>query len=380
MPGMFNFCEVPRTFGNPGQQLVKSERVLLKLIDANKGKAPCFISHNSFPTFITNKNGVEEPYQVNVNKFFFDFDSDRKPENAQLDTIKVLDFCEKENLPVLPVFSGSKGFHMYIALKPETYIFGQYLKDAVKAVHIWLMTTLGLRTLDLKCAEPRRLCRVLNTPHVKFDKKTGKPIVNGMYCCPLRPDWLRGWHMDDIMRYAVKPKKMAYQPKGNLLTMSEFIDRFKINIDEMLKMSFADRGGAQNTIVDYIPCCDDLIRDFLPLPCMHSQIAGNINPPHFARFAAAAWFASLGLDRSWTLKFFQERNYVDHSDAICITQINNIYDRGYKVPSCSKMYENNLCVGKVCPKFPAFATREKLSTTPELKTQGLLTNKNENKV
>jgi hypothetical protein len=360
MPGMFNFCEVPRTFGNPSQQLVKSERVLIKLIDANKGKAPCFISHNSFSTLIVNKNGFEEPYQINVNKLFLDFDSDRKPENAQLDAIKVVEFCEKENIPVLSVFSGSKGFHCYIAFKPENYIFGQYLKDATKAIHIWLMKTLGLRTIDLKCAEPRRLCRVFYTPHVKLDKKTGAPIANGMYCCPLRPDWLKEWHMDEIMRYAVKPKRLQYQPRGDLLTLSEFIARFKIDIDEMLRTPLSEGSSTQNMIVDYIPCKDAYIKDLLPLPCVHSQMMGNINPPHFARFAAAAWFASIGLSREWSLKFFQERNYVDHSDVICITQINNIYERGYKFPSCTKLFENNLCVGKVCPRFANFVAREKI--------------------
>jgi hypothetical protein len=357
---MFNFYEVPRAFGTPSQTVVKTEEDLHRLIHTNIGKTPIFISHNSFPAFVKNKVGFEEPSQVNVSKIFLDFDSDRKPENAQLDAIKVIDFCESENLPFIVAFSGSKGFHIYIALKPTVYNYGQFLKDATKAIHVWLQQKLGLRTLDLKCAEPRRLCRVFYTPHVKTDKKTGKAYANGMYCCPLEPMWVRDWRMEQIMRFAMSPVKINYKPKGYCITLDDFLTKFDINIEEMLKASVSESCSSRNSLVEYIPVNDEYIKSILPLPCIHSQIAHNPNPCHFARFAAACWLHDIGLDRSVAFKFFKARNYVDHKDDVCATQINNIYDHGYKFPSCSKLYENSLCVGKACPKFEAFARRSKI--------------------
>ena len=357
MAKMFNFFEVPRAFGNPMQTIVKTENELYTLIHSNRGSKPVFISHNAFPSMIKNNKGVEEPNQINVTKIFLDFDSDRKPENAQLDAIKVMDFCERENIPFIVVFSGSKGFHIYIALKPTIYNYGDFLKNATKAVHIWLKKELGLRTIDLKCAEPRRLCRVFYTPHVKEDKKSREVIKNGMYCCPLFPEWVREWKIDAIMRYAVCPTKIDYKPKGNCISLDEFLTKFDINVADMLKAEFNDEGSSQNTIIAYTPVDNEYIEQILPHPCVHSQIGNNPNPCHFARFAAAAWFANIGRDRAWVLNFFRDRNYVDHKDDTCITQINNIYDHAYKFPSCGKLYENSLCVGETCPKFRGFARR-----------------------
>jgi hypothetical protein len=357
---MFNFYETPRAFGNPNQTIVKSPDELHRLISMNYGKFPEFISHNSYPSVTKNQGGFEEPAQVNVSKFFFDFDADRKPENAQLDAIKVLDFADEENLPVLPVFSGSKGFHTYLALEPTVYNYGTFLKDATRAVHIWMKQTLGLRTIDLQCAEPRRLCRIFYTPHVKRDKKKNEMYANGMYCTPMRQDWVRDWKIDQIMRYATHPEQINYTPKGDLLTLDQFLDRFDINIERTLATKIDDGETKRNSLVEYIPVNNDYIKSILPHPCVHSQIVNNPNPPHYARFAAATWFREIGLDRGVAFKFFEKMNYVDYKPDVTAAQINNIYDHNYKFPTCKKLYENALCVGKECAKFKRFAEFEKI--------------------
>jgi hypothetical protein len=367
MSAMLNFFEAPRAVGNPIQLIKKSEDEIMNFINVNKGIAPVFISHNSYPTLIQSRKGSDEPYQVNVSKLFLDFDSDRKPENAQLDMMKMIEFCERENLPYLPVFSGSKGFHIYIALKPTVYTYSQFLKDATKAIHLWFKKELELRTIDLKCAEPRRLCRVFYTPHVKIDKATNKLIKNGMYCCPIQPDWVMNWKIDQIMRFATEPKHIDYTPSGDLISLDEFLTRFNINIEETLKLEFSDENTKHNVIIEYTPVENEYIKEILPLPCIHSQVMHNPNPSHFVRFATATWFAEIGMSRTWTFNFFKDRNYVDHKDDVCAQQINNIYDTKYKSPSCMRLFENGLCVGKVCKKFAGFSQRYNIKTEEEKK-------------
>lgn len=356
--GLLRFFETPRAVGDPFQVIVKSEQEIIDFITPRMGKMPIFTSHNSYPTMLDNK----EPYQVNVCKLFFDFDSKSKPENAQLDLLKLLNFCDKENIVAYPVFSGSKGFHAYVILRPTVYLFGKHLQDATKAIHIWFRQSLGLRTIDIKCAEPRRLCRVWYTPHVSYNPKNGDKAINGLYCCPLYPDWIREWRMPQILEYAKQPEIIDYHPKGKLYSLDEFITKFNIDIEKMLRTEMSEDNASRCKIVKYIPVENDFIKSIIPFPCIHNQIVHNPNPPHLARFAAVAWLRQLGYDRKWTFDFLQNRNYIDTKMSVCAYQINHIYDHypPYKFPSCRKIFEESMCVGKDCPKFAAFAAKERL--------------------
>jgi hypothetical protein len=357
----FDFFAVPRAIGNPLQHIAKSEKEIFDFIDTNMGKAPIFISHNSYPTFIKNKNNTDEIYQVSVSKLFLDFDSERKPENAQLDALKVIEFCEKENLPFLVAFSGSKGFHVYIALRQNNYIYGKFLKDATRAIHIWLQKKLELRTIDMQCAEPRRLCRVMYTKHVKRDKKSGSLVANGMYCCPMLPEWIRDWRIDDIMAYARSPSDIVYEPHGDLLTIDEFLTRFGIDIEEMLRSAVAKSGDFKGSLCEYKPVTDDFIKQILPQPCIHGTIMNNPNPPHMARFAAVTWLNEIRYPKKWIYDFFYARNYIDRDASVIAYQINNIVDKGYKTPTCESLYKEGLCVGDVCPNFNSLVRRLKIN-------------------
>lgn len=357
--GLLNFYETPRVVGNPFQTIVHSEFEINEFVSKHIGQLPIFTSHNSYPTL----NGTE-PHQINVNKLFLDFDSKKKPENAKLDTIKLLDFCDEHKLAVFPVFSGSKGFHSYIALKPQKYLYGQYLKDCTKAIHFWLKKTLSLRTLDLMCSEPRRLCRMWYTPHVTANNKGGEGVKNGLYCCPLYPEWVRKWNMDEITTYAQSPTLIDYNPTGILYTLEEFIEYFKIDVRAILKESFSaeedEEGSTVNKITKYTPVTNDFVVKVLPKPCLHNQIVNNPNPPHVARFATVIHFKQLGYSRKWIFDFFQAQNYADnHRKDVCAYQINQIFDHkpDYYPPSCEKLFRGGICVGDKCEKFEAFKRR-----------------------
>jgi len=359
---VLDFFETPRAVGDPFQQIVKTEEEIMNFINPRLGKTPVFISHNAYPTFT--KTG--EVFQIKVNKFFFDFDSPKKPENAQLDVIKVIEFCERENLQIYPAFSGSKGFHAYIPLEPKTYLLGSYLKDATQAVHLWLKAKLGLRTIDLKCAEPKRLCRVWYTPHITIKEK--KVIASGMYCCPLDPAWIKDWQIDKIMEYAKHPTAISYRAKGDILSLEDFIKRFEIDVKKILSscnIGLDETGAKMNKICEYKPINDAFIQLIVPYPCITNQIMNNPNPPHCARFDFVAHLATLGYSKKWIFDFLKSRNYKDFKPDVTAYQINNIFDKKYKISSCKKRYSEGICVGACCPLFEEFAKTNKITLESE---------------
>lgn len=359
--GLLNFFEVPRAMGNPFQKIVKTEEELQQFIKDNNGRNAVFTSHNSYPTL---QGG--EPYQINVNKIFIDLDDDRKPENALLD-LRTLDlWCQENNLPSVSVFSGSKGFHLYIILKETKFVHSQYLKDATKAIHIWIRNQLKLRTLCDASSDPKRLCRVWYTKHAKRDKKTGQTILNGNTCYPLHPDWIHSHSMQTIIDNSKNPKilspSQALNPilcaDDNLLTLDDFIDKFKINVEDIIKSNASECTLENlNQITEYKEVNDPFIKKIIPKMCMHTQIIHNPNPPHFIRFNTVVQLKKLGYSRKWIFDFIKSRSYIDGDKTdVCAYQINQIFAHNppYNHATCTTIYRKGFCIGSLCPLYSKF--------------------------
>jgi hypothetical protein len=329
---------------------VKSREELEKFRAENSGKRPVFISHNYY-TAVYPSSGA--PCEVYLDKLFFDFDAEDKPENAQLDLIKLMDWCDENNLPILTVFSGGKGFHAYIALKPERYMIGDTLWMSTKAIHAWLCEKLDLyKTKDRAIEEPVRLCRVINTPHVKIDRKTGKAIINGRYCCALKHEWVRNWHISEILEYAKHPDfSMYYEPEGDLYTFYDFMDHFGITIEDA-KRIIVKSMVAGEIKTDYKPITDEELKEIAcDCPCIQNEIFNNRNPIHKARFSLVCWLRDHDYSYNFTYNLIKDRKYIDWDREITEYQINHIIGKGYHMPSCSTLLFYGLCVGKQCPKF-----------------------------
>lgn len=356
---LLNFFEVPRSMGNPFQRIVKTEEELLEFIKENDGKEAVFTSHNSYPIL---ENG--NPYQINVNKIFIDLDDDRKPENALLDLRTLNKWCINNGLSSVSVFSGSKGFHLYIILKEQKYLHNQYLVDVTKAIHIWLKKHLKLRTLCDASSDPKRLCRVWYTKHAKRDKKTGKTILNGNTCYPLHPDWINKHSMQTIIDNSKNPKPL--QPdqifpthlSHGMVTLDGFVDKFKIDVDDIIKSNASECTLENiNQISKYQEVNDPFIKKIIPKMCMHTQIIHNPNPPHFIRFNVVVQLKKLGYSRKWIFDFIQDRSYVDGDKVdVCAYQINQIFTHSphYTHATCTTIYRKGFCIGAICPQYSKF--------------------------
>jgi len=336
---------------------VNTQERLLKLIRDNDGKRPVFISHNSFPTVM---NG--QPTSVSVSKTFYDFDHPTDPALALYDARKLVCKMLDEHFPIAAAYSGSKGFHVYILHKPVTLPLVSETSDLFRAVHVWAQRDLGLRTLDLRAADPRRLCRVWFTRYVKEDKRTGKFDVGDTHCVPLTPKMIMEWDMSRIVDYSKHPVEWVRTPHEvisdseflpSLMTLNEFITHFKIDVGKLL-YSNANLAIVPQDQLPFDPETDRFLYEILRYPCVYKAMVNASDPPHMARFAAAIAFKNAGLSSKWVFEFFRHRKYVDEANTRELArQLNSIYNHtpAYNHPSCKRLIAEGMCFGSACPRW-----------------------------
>lgn len=345
--GVLDFLATPRAFGNPkqiwdaqGNPVVHSRSHLIKLINQNNGSGhDVFVSYNRFISFIDRK-----PFQIGVNKIFRDFDSKLTlPTDALEEVRRVINYLDEMQLPFLVDFSGSKGFHVYTPLKEKVYTAGSYLSDMTRACMLFLKREFDLKTIDPSVANPTKLCRLPYSIHPK----------TGLHCSPLNPEWVREWKIEQIVEYAKSPNgwKMDLLEGKKYLDLEEFIEYCGIEIEEEIAVAreqFAlDPENFKFTNPD-----DEFLAQLLHYPCLVNSILGVENAVHYARFAATIQLKRLGYTPAYIFKFFKQRQYLDcQFESECRYQINNIYNSAYTFPTCKRLQEEGLCVGRSCQYF-----------------------------
>ena len=344
---ILNFLDVPRGFGTPRQVLdsqgnpcVRSKKELINLINKNNnGLHDVFVSHNSYESFLERK-----PYQIRINKLFLDFDSKLDPPADSLEDIrKVIDYYDDVKIPYLPAYTGNRGFHCYIPLKMKIYTSGQWLKNAIRSCMTHLRRELKLTTIDPSVATPTKLCRVLYSIHPK----------TGRVCCPLKSEWIRSWDINKIIDFSIDPKRWSSDllKDKKYLTLEEYIEYLNIDIEEeitKLRESFA----LQCEQINYGSPDNEFLCELLHYPCLINAVIGVKNATHFARFMCCTHLKKLGYDPVWIFKFFKQRLYLDHMyEEESKYQINNIFQEGYIFPSCKRIQEEGMCIGKDCKYY-----------------------------
>jgi hypothetical protein len=343
---VLDFLDVPRSFGNPkqwidpkGNPVVHSRSKLVDLINTNNGVSDVFVSHNRFLSFLNRK-----PFQIGVNKLFFDFDSKLQfPSDALEEVRKVIDYLDEMSLPFLVDFSGRKGFHIFVPLQEKVYTAGSYLSDITRSCMLHVKREFNLKTVDSTVATPTKLCRVPYSIHPK----------SGLHCSPLNSQWVREWSIEKIIDYANSPNGWHADllDGKKYLTLEEFIDYAGINVEEEVAHG-REEFALESESLTFSDPQDVFLAQLLHYPCLINSILGVENAVHYARFAATIQLRRLGYSPAWVFKFFKQRSYADvQYEDVCRYQINNIYSSSYSFPTCKRLQEEGLCVGKSCKYF-----------------------------
>ncbi len=400
--------------GLKGQQMVHSPEELAQVVDEANGKKSVFVSHNSYEP--NECNGVckcppiNSIHIVQVEQLYIDLDSE-KLSNAFHDCRTLIEWCENEKLPYTLAFSGRKGFQFCIGFKPAVYDINVNVfvdsdtpipwREYYKASHLWIAHHLGLRTLDVSVAEPKRIMRVWNTLH--FRRGADKPT--GTYCVPLTPDQIINGHPSEILEWASKPrtlKGLHWHSNKEWMTFDEFLDKYNINpgllssenveysanlINLDFKMGIGKNWEWFKAMMPKLYVDDKLVHKL----CYLIEMYYNHNPNHMMRFGSAAYWRNLsmnpnnpiGIDEHFVHRFYESMKYDDLCEnynrilptkpkgKVCgfcpeckerTTQIKSVWRRGqpyndlkpYVEPSCKKLLAVGSCKGPKCGLFKIF--------------------------
>jgi len=367
---VLNFVKMPRYMGNPHQQRVSDKRQLFNALKMwEKMGYCCFVSLYCF------KPGR----WCIVDHLYNDLDDEKKPEHALSDIREIIEWCEKENFQHVGIFTGSKGYHSYVILKPQRFSIRKIeqateLKLKLRAVSNWIgakgwlwqrgdddkLVNPGnfrlLRTLDIRVkGDYRRLVRVPGYRYSKF--KNSRYFVKDTYCMVVPNDIMMEFNHATIIKRCKKwhPIKPVIDRTKDLLTLDEFMERFDIRIEDWLKM-----GGSKGIAVysqykgNYTHPQTEVIKKMFQKPCIHNDILGSSEPSHITRLYVAVLLLNY---YKWppekVIEFFKNLNMADWSEEETKIQVYQIAfnDPPYNTPNCSTLKHWGLCVKDKCGQY-----------------------------
>ena len=276
-------------------------------------------SYSELKRFIELNNGVKNVYVAlydhtfTVDKVFFDFDS--KDLTLSFDDVKMfIKRLNEYNYPFMPVFSGRKGFHIYVLMKPWTPPNIETAKAVLRDIQQRLAG--DLPTCDRNIfGDVKRLVRYPNTLN-----KTN-------YCVPLPHDFV-DWSLSQIIDYAKSPKVVDYN-----VTSLPGIEAFIDDIHEYNSNTYTLK--PLHEPVDMPPSLQ-LVKPLLR-PCIYESITTDPDPPHIVRVSLVTELMYYGWSKESVHELIRRLRWKDYNNKTTKTQIDQIFRVGYLPPSCYKL-------------------------------------------
>jgi hypothetical protein len=369
--GQYSWDRFPRSFGNPKQFFTYDFSKLYDSICYNNGKSSCFTSHNSWGS-IGMVGGKFLPTKIWYEVMFFDFDDTHKPENSQLDAMRLVSFLEEIKQPHIIQFSGSKGFHVFLYFVPILFDYKREndteknMSIMIKRIFMWFKRVLGLKTLDDTVGEPKKLCRLPYTYHVNR-----KGEVHEEQCFPLTKNQLFQWDILKIKEYSKDPDFIIPSITFPIhLSVIDFCNLYvDISNDDMMETNKV--GNLE--IKDYRTIGDKETLAYLEQmskhkPCIVNGMM-NHNPDHATRVYFLGYLKRMGVSKE---KFEQiylamanKNGYIDYhiGEDRRRYQIDYLYNNPSfcHEPTCTtiKLKNPHLCLREKCPKYVSTAEYNK---------------------
>ena len=253
-----------------------------------------------------------------LEKFFFEFDCERNPYLAWKDAVMLAKTLKTYyDADSLLVFSGRKGYHVYVYLRDPIYFDStqfELAKLAYKELQQRLLKGLDLKTLDIKViGDLKRLARVPFSLHEKSGKMCQPVDLQGK---PSVPDvtQLRERGLDpELLRPVLKHVKQLLKAleKTREVHPTRKIKGVRPCITEALKMPL--EGGSGH-----------LMRLACAIELLHTGLTVNEVASYFKNQA------DFSLEKT--------RRYIEHAQK-----------RGYKPFRCETIRALGYCLGSSCP-------------------------------
>jgi hypothetical protein len=270
-----------RMFGYPQQYPVYCEEDIINSIQEHNGFNPCFISLAQY----TSKGLL-------VDRLVFDFDGEGSTEDA----IKLILYFEELDLyPLYLVFSGHKGFHVYLKINPN-----YYSKEVLRSFQNKIINQLDLKSCDRHIiGDLKRMIRIPGTIH----QETGKlcEFIDTGYDLNEQ-----GW-ID--LNLFVKDQNIPFQQD----------------------VSFDNNNGDSDHFIIH------------PYPCIMHYI-NQSDVDHFIRVS----YVSMRVAERWSDKQIYDEcktfGWSDFDSSYTKYQIEHIRRNNYIMPNCKTIKEKGYCV------------------------------------
>jgi predicted transcriptional regulator len=274
--------------------------------------------------------------------FCLDFDDEQQPDRARREALATAKFLiesyavREADLSIS--FSGNKGFHLFVNRR----VFGvepdALLPRIFKSMAGELAAKLGLKTVDTKIYDRRRLIRLMNGRHGK----------TGYYKIPLTLSELESLKIDKIRALAVRPRTLGNM--GEHIFSEAAAAWYRRHRDKIHN----DLNGKR---VEFTP------RDFRGvglLPCVKRrlEIGAEEGLRNRCAWQLASYFVKRGMSleeclaimRGWHARTAQDGHPFTWEE--CEATIRKAYEVGGYGIGCGSDFVADLCVGREeCPLF-----------------------------
>jgi len=329
-----------RVLASPLQFKVTSyNSLLINVAILNDKENPVWMSQNRY-----------QGKQMIAEKMFLECEGKGRSLSEQkqsyADMLKIVEFAEKNKIRMVVLHSGSKSFHCYLHIRdisdrPENF------SRTYDAIGKWCKAMCP--SIDLKCAEPKRLHRVpLTSPHGK-----------GM-CIPIPINMLTD--LKGIIELTKNPTIMfsKYTTKGDEISLKELM---KITGAEKCSASIDSlRGSSEPTSTSqsqFLYTQDKFLQyldSILTQKCVLNDLL-TVHPEHETRVAFVAWLNFLHFSENDAVQLCDKlANVAQWDDKQNVDKrryyVSQAIHRKYLSYSCRKLKEKGLkCVGVACPMY-----------------------------
>jgi len=281
---MIELTDIPfghRFVGYWEQEQVNSKKDIVRIIEEHLGIDNIAIS------VCTYLNGA--PYLLFIP---FDFDSENLRE-AWDDAKRLYNYFVREGYSSYLVYSGRKGFHVYLLPEPKVYT-----RKQLRAIQVYFKNLLSLKTVDQQIfGDIRRLMRVPGTYN----------IGGGNLC------------------------RVLAKNEGKLYNLDLFCTDEKVSLGNGLKKD------------------EDKINQYHDYPCIESIVRLDSEPRHLIRFTYVILKLDEGFSTEEILDEIGSFGWLDYNEDYTRKQIEHIESRGYVPPSCDTIREMGFCSVEDCP-------------------------------
>lgn len=315
---LFNFF--PREVGLPARRLVYNLAELEEIVEIYNGVKPIFVS--LYDTTFT------------IDKVWFDIDCKEDVEKAFNITKKLVDRLENYGFSYIPVFSGRKGFHVYVPVKK--FIVGQ--ETAKTIIYNFQDFVAGDLEVDRHgFGNIRALVRLPNT-------------LNQVNYCTYLPYDFKYWSIDRVISWSKEKHEVEYKVKR------VDIRKYVFSEQKGYMLGAKDNASLNQTSNNALPSEENVVRFLAGLlkPCIHHYII-QPEPPHDARAEMVAELRELGYSEEEVENIIAKLHWKDYNKNRTHYHVHYTYVRKLKPASCQtirrKFGKEVLNICKICGMY-----------------------------